>query len=131
MKNTNNPETAKSYTLNCAPSGIEPIIGLHPEYEYSWLKDGQPFYDTQSTPSYTFDSLEFSDAGVYQCQVHVTFDRIYNRVTTNGTSPPFPLTYKGMIIFIIIIMNKYYGLYTHTHPTHIYMHTKVRGIASR
>ena len=99
---TNNPETAKSYTLNCAPSGVEPIINLHPEYAYSWLKDGQPFSDTQSTPSYTFDSLIFDDAGIYQCLVHVTFNRRLNRVTANGTSPPFPLTYQGMILNIIL-----------------------------
>jgi hypothetical protein len=95
---TNNPETAKSYTLTCAPSGVEPLINSQPEYAYFWLKDGQPFYDTQSTPSYTFDSLKISDAGIYQCQVHVTFDRRLNRVTANSTSPPFPLTYQGMTL---------------------------------
>jgi hypothetical protein len=75
---TNNPETAKSYTLTCAPSGVEPLINSQPEYEYSWLKDGQPFHDTQSTPSYTFDLLEFGDAGLYQCQARVTFNRRLN-----------------------------------------------------
>ena len=100
---TNNPETGKSYTLNCAPSGVEPLINiLQPEYAYSWLKDGQPFSDTQSTPSYTFDSLKFDDAGLYQCLVHVTFNRRLNRVTANGTSPPFQLTYQGMIILLRI-----------------------------
>ena len=93
---TNNPETAKSYTLNCALSGVDPLINSKPEYEYSWFKDGEPFSDAQSTPSYTFKSLEFSDAGLYQCQVHVTFNRRLNRVTANGTSPPFPLIYQGM-----------------------------------
>jgi hypothetical protein len=104
---TNNPETAKSYTLNCALSRVESLMNSQPEYEYSWLKNGQPFYDSQSTPSYTFDSLEFGDAGLYQCLVHVTFNRRLNRVTANGTSPPFPLTYQGMTLrtmFIIIIM---------------------------
>ena len=95
---TNNPEIAKSYTLNCAPSGVEPLINSQPEYEYSWLKDGQTFYDTQSTPSYAFGLLKFSDAGLYQCVVYVTFNRRLNRVTANGTSPPFPLIYQGMML---------------------------------
>ena len=95
---TNNPEIAKSYTLNCALSGADPLINSQPKYEYSWFKDGQPFSDTQSTPSFTFDSLEFSDAGIYQCQAHVTFNRRLNRVTAIGTSSTFPLIYQGMIL---------------------------------
>ena len=99
---TNDPETGKVFTLNCATFGVEALVNSQPEYEYSWLKDGQPFSDSQSTPSYTFTpALKFSDAGFYQCQARVTFDRRLNRVTANGTNTPFPLIFQGMKLRIL------------------------------
>ena len=83
--------------LTCTLSGVEPLMNSKPNYEYTWLKDGQPFYSSQSIGLYTFDSLRFDDAGRYQCQVFVTFNRGLTRVTIDGTSPQFLLTYQGML----------------------------------
>ena len=89
--------TATSYTLTCALSGDEPLVDAEPKYEYNWLKDEQLVDELEHKPMYEFDSLTFNDAGNYQCQVFVTFNRRLNRVTINGTSPLFPLIYQRML----------------------------------
>jgi hypothetical protein len=98
------PSTTRSYTLTCKLSGVEPLRDSQPIYIYTWLKDEQPL-NSPSTSVYAFSSLQFDDAGVYRCEVFVTFNRRLTRVTVNVTSPSFSLTYRSMLSHTIIIMS--------------------------
>ena len=100
---TDNPQIGENYTLSCTVSGVDILKDSQPVYEYFWIKDGSFIRYFESTPFYTIDSLEFDDAGNYQCWSVVTFNRRIGVGAAGRFSPNFQLHFTGMLYTATLI----------------------------
>lgn len=104
----------KSFTLSCTITGDTQLVDLNPDYDYQWTKDGELLDVSNLKDTYQFDQLEFEDAGNYECQIFITFDKQLGRRTINDTSDVFSLVIPGMLFFMV------YSVYIHMNVSSYY-----------